>query len=73
MRSELVTGQCSKLDEPCFKLATLIYTRRSAESACKQSSIDFGMGDLQTKLLTVAEAKKRKADIVLQSRLSAHA
>ena len=27
-----------------------------------------GMGDLQGKLLTVAEAKKRKADIVLQSR-----
>ena len=26
------------------------------------------MGDLQSKLLTVAEAKKRKADIVLQSK-----
>lgn len=28
-----------------------------------------GMGDLQGKLLTVAEAKKRKANIDLQSRM----
>lgn len=27
-----------------------------------------GMGDLQTKILTLNEAKKRKADIGLQSR-----
>ncbi len=26
------------------------------------------MGDLQTKMLTITEAKKRKADIVLQSK-----
>ena len=40
----------------------------------RQGFVSTGMGDLQTKLLTVAEAKKRKADIyvlhyiVLQSR-----
>ncbi len=34
----------------------------------RQAFVTTGMGDLQTKLLTVAEAKKRKADIVLQSR-----
>ena len=30
--------------------------------------VSTGMGDLESKLLTVAEAKKRKADIGLQSR-----
>ncbi|DBA74982.1 TPA: hypothetical protein ACH3X1_010325 [Trebouxia sp. C0004] len=34
----------------------------------RQAFVTTGMGDLQTKLLTVAEAKKRKADIVSQSR-----
>ena len=34
----------------------------------RQGFVSTGMGDLQGKLLTVAEAKKRKADIVLQSR-----
>ena len=34
----------------------------------RQGFVSTGMGDLQTKLLTVAEAKKRKADMVLQSR-----
>ena len=34
----------------------------------RQAFVSTGMGDLQTKLLTVAEAKKRKADMVLQSR-----
>ena len=34
----------------------------------RQGFVSTGMGDVQTKLLTVAEAKKRKADIVLQSR-----
>ena len=34
----------------------------------RQGFVSTGMGDLQSKLLTVAEAKKRKADIVLQSR-----
>ena len=34
----------------------------------RQAFVSTGMGDLQTKMLTVAEAKKRKADIVLQSR-----
>ena len=34
----------------------------------RQGFVSTGMGDLQTKMLTLAEAKKRKADIVLQSR-----
>ncbi len=34
----------------------------------RQAFVSTGLGDLQTKLLTVAEAKKRKADIVSQSR-----
>ena len=34
----------------------------------RQGFVSTGMGDLQTKLLTVAEAKKRKADIALRSR-----
>ena len=34
----------------------------------RQGFVSTGIGDLQSKLLTVAEAKKRKADIVLQSR-----
>ena len=34
----------------------------------RQGFVTTGMGDLQGKLLTVAEAKKRKADIELQSR-----
>jgi len=34
----------------------------------RQGFVSTGMGDLQSKLLTVAEAKKRKADIGLQSR-----
>ncbi len=34
----------------------------------RQGFVSTGMGDLQGKLLTVAEAKKRKTDIVLQSR-----
>ena len=34
----------------------------------RQGFVSTTMGDLQGKLLTVAEAKKRKADIVLQSR-----
>ena len=34
----------------------------------RQAFVSTGMGDLQKKLLTVAEAKKRKADIVVQSR-----
>ncbi|DBA75153.1 TPA: hypothetical protein ACH3X1_010469 [Trebouxia sp. C0004] len=34
----------------------------------RQGFVSTGMGDLQSKLLTVAEAKKRKADIELQSR-----
>ncbi|DBA97253.1 TPA: hypothetical protein ACH3X1_015001 [Trebouxia sp. C0004] len=34
----------------------------------RQGFVSTGMGDLQTKLLTVAEAKKRKANIESQSR-----
>ena len=34
----------------------------------RQGSVSTGMGDLQSKLLTVAEAKKRKADTELHSR-----
>ena len=34
----------------------------------RQGFVSTSMGDLQTKILTVAEAKKRKADMVLQSR-----
>ena len=34
----------------------------------RQGFVSTGMGDLQTKMLTLAEAKKRKADVVLQSR-----
>ena len=34
----------------------------------RQGFVSTGMGDLQSKLLTLAEAKKRKADIELQSR-----
>lgn len=34
----------------------------------RQAFVSTGMGDLQTKMLTLAEAKKHKADIVLQSR-----
>ncbi len=34
----------------------------------RQAFVTTGMGDLRTKLLTVAEARKRKADIVSQSR-----
>jgi len=34
----------------------------------RQGFVSTGMGDLQTKLLTVAEAKKRKASIESQSR-----
>ncbi len=34
----------------------------------RQGFVSTGMGDLQSKLLTVTEAKKRKADIELQSR-----
>ena len=34
----------------------------------RQGFVSTGMGDLQTEMLTLAEAKKRKADIVLQSR-----
>ena len=34
----------------------------------RQGFVSTGMGDLQTKMLTLAEAKKRKADTVLQSR-----
>ncbi len=34
----------------------------------RQGFVSTGMGDLQSKLLTVAEAKKRKADIVLHNR-----
>ena len=34
----------------------------------RQGFVSTGMGDLQGKLLTVAEAKKRKADIELHSR-----
>ena len=34
----------------------------------RQDFVSTGMGDLQSKLLTVAEAKKRKADVILQSR-----
>ena len=34
----------------------------------RQGFVYTGMGDLQTKMLTLAEAKKRKADTVLQSR-----
>ncbi|KAL3153157.1 hypothetical protein ABBQ38_011910 [Trebouxia sp. C0009 RCD-2024] len=34
----------------------------------RQGFVSTGMGDLQSKLLTVAEAKKRKADIGLHSR-----
>ncbi|KAL3143134.1 hypothetical protein ABBQ38_003403 [Trebouxia sp. C0009 RCD-2024] len=33
-----------------------------------QAFVSTGMGDLQTKMLTLAEAKKRKGDMVLQSR-----
>lgn len=35
----------------------------------RQGVVSTGMGDLQGKLLTVAEAKKRKANIDLQSRM----
>ena len=34
----------------------------------RQGYVSTGMGDLQTKMLTLAEEKKRKADTVLQSR-----
>ena len=34
----------------------------------RQGFVAAGMGDLQSKLLTVAEAKKRKAEIGLRSR-----
>ena len=34
----------------------------------RQGFVSTGMGDLQNKLLTVAEAKKRKANIELHSR-----
>ena len=34
----------------------------------RQGFVSTGMGDLQTKTLTLAEAKKRKAEMVLQSR-----
>ena len=34
----------------------------------RQGFVSTGMGDLQGKLLTVAEAKKRKAEVALQSR-----
>ena len=34
----------------------------------RQGFVSTGMGDLQTKMLTLAEAKKRKADVILQSR-----
>ena len=34
----------------------------------RQGFVSTGMGDLQTKMLTVAEAKRRKADMLLQSR-----
>ena len=34
----------------------------------RQGFVSTGMGDLQSKLLTLDEAKKRKADILLQSR-----
>ena len=34
----------------------------------RQGFVTTGMGDLQTKMLTLAEAKKRKADMVLQSK-----
>ena len=34
----------------------------------RQGFVSTGMGDLQSKTLTLKEAKKRKADIVLQSR-----
>ena len=34
----------------------------------RQGLVSTGIGDLQTKMLTLAEAKKRKADTVLQSR-----
>ena len=34
----------------------------------RQGSVSTGMGDLQTKTLTLAEANKRRAEMVLQSR-----
>ena len=34
----------------------------------RQAFVSTGMGDLQTKMLTLAQAKKRRADMVLQSR-----
>ena len=34
----------------------------------RQGFVSTGMGDLQSKILTLKEAKKRKADIGLQSR-----
>ena len=34
----------------------------------RQGFVSFGMGNLKTKVLTCTEAKKRKADMVLQSR-----
>ena len=41
---------------------------RKTGSYSAKPAAPTGMGDLQSKLLTVAEAKKRKADTILQSR-----
>ena len=48
--------------------ADLIKEFAGLELNLRQGVVSTGMGDLQSQLLTVTEAKKRKADIVLQGR-----
>ena len=48
--------------------ADLIKEFGESKLILRQGFVSTGMGDLQSKLLTAAEAKKRKGNLVLQSR-----
>lgn len=54
--------------ERTTKAGVLIKEFTDHEVDLGQAFVSTGMKDLQTKMLTLAQAKKRKGDMVLQSR-----
>ena len=63
---KFVSDDLSRLRELSKQDLIKEFTDRKVD--LRQAFVSTGMGDLQTKMLTLAEAKKRKADVVLKSR-----
>ena len=67
MQYAAYTSDLSKYTRDLSK-ANLVKEFAGLKLNLRQGFVSTGMGDLQSKLLTVAEAKKRKAGIDSQSR-----